>query len=139
MQTFHSSFRILRADVAISYKAESDSSVHLQQTREIWELIGNLYLVFLSAKMPSDSMDLSIVLKAQQDRDLAPNVSSQVSAEMKSSLIFQYNWAELLQSAPTSLSSLGACFVASSSPKAQVNLKSPPGKGFQYLKYSDPP
>ena len=86
--------------------------------------------------MPSDEQDLSIVIESQQKRDLAPNVTSKVTAELKDSLIFQYNWGELLQSAPTSLSSLGACFVASSSPRALVSLTPPKDKGFQYLRYN---
>jgi hypothetical protein len=85
--------------------------------------------------MPSDGKDLAVILQAQEKRDLAPNVTSQVISEMKSSLIFQYNWEELLQSAPTAISCMGACFVASSSEKATVTL-TPPEKGFQYLRYT---
>jgi hypothetical protein len=84
--------------------------------------------------MPSDAQDLQVVLDAQQKRDMAPNVTSQVVNEMKNSLIFQMNWEELLQSAPTAISCMGACFVASSSPKAVVMLKPREGKPFTYLK-----
>ncbi|KAK3505269.1 hypothetical protein B0T13DRAFT_485904 [Neurospora crassa] len=86
--------------------------------------------------MPSDAQDLQVVLAAQEKRELAPNVSSQVINEMKSSLIFQFDWAQLLQAAPTSISCMGACFVASSSPNAVVHLEPPKDKGFQYLKYT---
>ncbi|KAI1869369.1 hypothetical protein JX265_006459 [Neoarthrinium moseri] len=86
--------------------------------------------------MSSDSRDLQTILVAQEKRDLAPNVSSQVINEMKSSLIFQISWEQLLQAAPTAISCMGACFIASSSPRAVVELTSPPGKGFQYLKYT---
>ena len=85
--------------------------------------------------MPSDEEDLAVVLESQQNRDSVRNVTSKVSGELKDSLVFQHNWEELLQSAPTSLSSLGACFVASSSPNALVPLTPPKDKGFQYLKY----
>lgn len=84
--------------------------------------------------MPSDAQELQVVLAAKDKRELAPNVSSQVIDEMKSSLIFQFNWAELLQAAPTAISCMGACFVASSSPNAVVHLEPPKDKGFQYLK-----
>ena len=87
----------------------------------------------LKTTMPSDGKDLSVVLEAQERRDLAPDVSSQVIKEMKNSLIFQNNWEDLLQSAPTSISCMGACFAASSSPKAVVKL-TPPEKGWQYLR-----
>ncbi|KAI1855398.1 hypothetical protein JX266_000263 [Neoarthrinium moseri] len=86
--------------------------------------------------MSSDSRDLQTILVAQEKRDLAPNVSSQVINEIKSSLIFQISWEQLLQAAPTAISCMGACFIASSSPRAVVELTSPPGKGFQYLKYT---
>lgn len=85
--------------------------------------------------MPSDAKDLEVVLAAQEKRELAPNVSSQVIDEMKSSLIFQFNWAELLQAAPTAISCMGACFVASSSPDASVQLEPPKDKGFEHLRF----
>jgi hypothetical protein len=85
--------------------------------------------------MPLDGQDLPVILQAQEKRDRAPNVTGAVISEMKSSLIFQYNWEELLQSAPTAISCMGACFVASSSEKATVTL-TPPEKGFQYLRYA---
>ena len=84
--------------------------------------------------MPSDERDLQVVLQAQQKRDMAPNVTSQVLSEMKSSLIFQMNWEELLQSAPTAISCMGACFIASSSPKAAILLKAQADKPFKYLR-----
>ncbi|KAL2061472.1 hypothetical protein VTL71DRAFT_6849 [Oculimacula yallundae] len=86
--------------------------------------------------MPSNANDLKVVLQAQQARDLAPNITDQVIREMKSSLIFKYTWEELLQSAPTALSCIGACLAASSSPKAAITLTPPTDKGFQYLRYN---
>ena len=84
--------------------------------------------------MPSDEEDLRIIMHAEEKRAAAANVTALVFNEMKSSLLCQINWEELLQSAPTAISSLGACFVASSSPKASVMLKEKPGKPFEYLK-----
>jgi hypothetical protein len=50
-------------------------------------------------------------------------------------LIFHTRFECLLQTAPTAIASIGACFVASSSPKAQVRLSPPKDKEFQYLRY----
>ncbi|KAF4949191.1 hypothetical protein FGADI_9048 [Fusarium gaditjirri] len=86
--------------------------------------------------MSQDNKDLQVVLADQAKRELAPNVSSQVINEMKSSLIFQISWEQLLQAAPTAISSMGACLIASSSPKALVQLSPPKDKGFQYLRYT---
>lgn len=84
--------------------------------------------------MSQDGKDLAVILADQSKRELAPNVSSQVINEMKSSLIFQISWEQLLQAAPTAISSMGACFIASSSPKAVVQLTPPKGKGFEHLR-----
>ena len=75
--------------------------------------------------MPSDDDQLGVVMKAQQDRDSSSSVTSQVVAEMKSSLIFQISWCDLLQSGPTSMSSLGACFAATTNPNAVSCLERP--------------
>lgn len=83
-------------------------------------------------KPSNDSEDLAVIQKAQASHDMSPNLPAQVVDDIKSSLIFQISWQELLHSAPTAISCLGACFVASSSDKAVVTLKS---KGqFKYLK-----
>ncbi|TVY67615.1 hypothetical protein Focb16_v002486 [Fusarium oxysporum f. sp. cubense] len=86
--------------------------------------------------MSQDGKDLQVILADQAKRELAPNVSSQVINEMKSSLIFQISWEQLLQAAPTAISSMGACFIASSSPKAVVQLDPPKDKAFLYLRYT---
>ncbi|KAK0660478.1 hypothetical protein QBC41DRAFT_383707 [Cercophora samala] len=88
----------------------------------------------------SDGKDLQTVMSTALTFDTAPDaldVSSRVVSEMKSSLIFQYSWEELLQSAPTAINCMGACFVASSSPNATVSLTPPKDKPFQYLSYTD--
>ncbi|KAF8174199.1 hypothetical protein K438DRAFT_124791 [Mycena galopus ATCC 62051] len=69
--------------------------------------------------MPSDDQDLCTIRQAEQKRATTLLVFN----DMKSSLLSQINSEELLQSAPTAISSVGACFVASSSPKALVMLK----------------
>lgn len=83
--------------------------------------------------MPSDDSQLQVVLKAKAKRENDPNITTQVILEMKSSLIFQISWQDLLQAGPTSLSSMGACFAASASRNAALILEPPP-KGFTYLK-----
>lgn len=83
----------------------------------------------------NDEKDLSLVLDTQKKRDLTPNVTNQVISEMKSSLLFQYNWEELLMSAPVALSCLGGCYVASSSSTdAEMITFTTPTGGFKYLK-----
>jgi hypothetical protein len=50
--------------------------------------------------------------------------------EVRESMLYRYNWADLLSAAPTALSLLGACFLVSSSQEASaISLGSaiPPG------------
>lgn len=56
--------------------------------------------------------------------------------EVKESLLFQFNWSELLSAAPTAISLLGSCHVAAASDEAAaISLAdSRPEKGWQYLK-----
>lgn len=84
--------------------------------------------------MASDAKDLKAVLDVQQKRDLAPNVISNILSEMKSTMIFQFSWEELLQSSPTAISCMGAFFTASAFPKSAINLTPPKGQNFKYLK-----
>ena len=83
--------------------------------------------------MPSDNAQLQAVLRAKAQRENDSGITNQVISEMKSSLIFQISWQDLLQAGPTSLRSMGTCFAASTSPKAALILNPPP-KGFTYLK-----
>ncbi|MCJ1403032.1 hypothetical protein MMC11_006254 [Xylographa trunciseda] len=55
--------------------------------------------------------------------------------DVSDSLILQQNWGDLLSAAPLSLSLLGACQIAASSPKAASVILEPPQGGFKYLKY----
>jgi hypothetical protein len=56
-------------------------------------------------------------------------------------MLFQYNWADLLSAAPTALSLLGACHVASSSQEAAaISLgDSMPQGGWKYLQVAQKP
>jgi len=85
--------------------------------------------------MPQDDRELQAILENQARREQAPNISSQVINEMKNGLISHTSWEQSLQTTPASIISMSACFVASSSPKAQVRLSPPKDKEFQYLKY----
>lgn len=54
--------------------------------------------------------------------------------DVSDSLILQHNWGDLLSAAPLSLSLLGACQIAASTPKAASIILEPPRGGFKYLK-----
>ena len=82
--------------------------------------------------------------QANQDRlkkEYSGKAGTKFVTEVKESMLFQYNWAELLSAAPTALSLLGACHVASSSNEAAaINLGSAmPKGGWQYLKVAEKP
>ncbi|OBS29597.1 hypothetical protein FPOA_03534 [Fusarium poae] len=85
--------------------------------------------------MSQDAKDLQIMLAQQAERDNDPSTTSHVVSEIKSSLIVDASWEQLLQASPIAISGIGACFIASSSPKAAVQLTSPQ-KGFSYLRYA---
>ena len=55
--------------------------------------------------------------------------------DVKNSLLFQYDWGELLSAAPLALSLMGSCYVAAASPLAcSISLKdAEPKGGFQYI------
>ena len=53
--------------------------------------------------------------------------------EAKNSLIFQYNWEELLGAAPMAINLIGSCYIASSTPVGISVTLTPPQGGFKYL------
>ena len=55
------------------------------------------------------------------------------STEATNSLIFQYNWAELLGAAPMAINLIGSCYIASSTPVGMSVTLTPPQGGFKYL------
>ena len=75
--------------------------------------------------MPQDDTDLQAILDNQAGREQGRSVSSQVTIEMKQSLMFHTSWEQLLQTTATAITSIGACFVASSSPTARERLRHP--------------
>ncbi|KAI9655261.1 MAG: hypothetical protein M1829_000674 [Trizodia sp. TS-e1964] len=92
----------------------------------------------------NQSEALAALNKANQDRlkkEYDGKAGSKFVTEVRESMLFQYNWADLLSSAPTALSLLGACHVASSSPEASaISLGSAmPKGGWQHLKVAEKP
>ncbi len=77
---------------------------------------------------PKQQLEL-IAKKTERAEDMGPRIVR----EIKSSILIQYKWEELLMSGPVSISSLGACFAAASSPSANV-IFTPPMEGFKYLR-----
>ena len=55
-------------------------------------------------------------------------------AEAKNSLIFQYNWEELLGATPMAINLIGSCYIASSTPVGISVTLTPPQGGFKYLR-----
>ncbi|KAF1945147.1 hypothetical protein EJ02DRAFT_431759 [Clathrospora elynae] len=81
--------------------------------------------------------------KANQERlkkEYSGKVGTKFVTEVRESMLFQYNWADLLSAAPTALSLLGACHVASSSQEASgIFLSSMPKGGWKYLLVNEKP
>ena len=81
-----------------------------------------------------DNADLTVALKAQHARDTDFAITTKLTNEIKSSLDFQYNWADLLQSAPVAVLSAGTCYVACSGEAGmQIKLEPPPSGHFIYI------
>jgi hypothetical protein len=87
---------------------------------------------------------LAQIEKANQERlkkEYSGKAGTKFVTEVRESMLFQYNWADLLSAAPTALSLLGACHVASSSQEAAaISLgDSMPQGGWKYLQVSQKP
>lgn len=56
--------------------------------------------------------------------------------DVKNSLLFQYDWGDLLSAAPLALSLMGSCYVAATSPLAHtISLEDAmPKDGFKHIK-----
>ncbi|KAK6499956.1 hypothetical protein TWF481_010312 [Arthrobotrys musiformis] len=63
---------------------------------------------------------LALVVKKEADRRNAMTSAAinDVSKEIKSTILFQYRWEELLMAAPVAINCMGGCFIAASSPIA---------------------
>ncbi|PKK55219.1 hypothetical protein CI102_9 [Trichoderma harzianum] len=83
--------------------------------------------------MPTIEEELTVALKAQYDLDNRPDITNDAVNEIKNSIIFQYNWEELLQSGPVALTSIGSCFIACTSKGSDhIQLDPLEGKEFQH-------
>lgn len=86
----------------------------------------------------SKASELQALQKRNDDR-LAKqgngNAATAFAKDVKQSLLFQYDWGELLSAAPMCLSLMGACYVASTSPKAAgMSLEEcKPTGGFKFI------
>ncbi|PNP59154.1 hypothetical protein THARTR1_01402 [Trichoderma harzianum] len=86
--------------------------------------------------MASIEEELTVALKAQYDLDNRPDITDDAVNEIKNSIIFQYNWEELLQSGPVALTSIGSCFIACTSKGSDhIQLDPPEGEKFQFIKH----
>lgn len=68
---------------------------------------------------------LSNIKRAQQKtvkKEYAGKAGQQFVTEIKDSMLFHCNWAELLSAAPMALSLMGSCWVAASKKEAGENL-----------------
>ena len=63
------------------------------------------------------------------------NAALAFAKDVKQSLLFKYDWSELLSAAPMCLALMGSCFVAATSPKATgMSLKEcEPRGGFKKI------
>jgi hypothetical protein len=82
--------------------------------------------------------------KANQERlkkEYDGKVGTKFVTEVRESMLFQYNWADLLSAAPTALSLLGACHIASSSQEASAIIlgSAMPNGGWKYLRVAEKP
>jgi hypothetical protein len=83
--------------------------------------------------------DLAALQKSNDERLVKQGNGKAATAfakDVKQSLLFQYDWAELLSAAPLCLSLMGSCYVAATSPKAQgITLKEcEPKGGFKFIR-----
>lgn len=97
------------------------------------------------ATMALTTTKASEELQALQDRNSqrlakqgAGNAGVAFAKDVKQSLLFQYDWGELLSAAPMCLSLMGACYVAATSPKATgMTLEDcKPAQGFEFIRYA---
>ncbi|CAI7565821.1 unnamed protein product [Penicillium glandicola] len=90
----------------------------------------------------SKASELQALQKRNDDRLAQQGSGSAATAfakDVKQSLLFQYDWGELLSAAPMCLSLMGACYVASSSPKAVgMTLEDcKPTGGFKHIRHPE--
>jgi hypothetical protein len=71
-------------------------------------------------------------------QEFGGKLSNKFVDEVRDSDLFKCDWGELISAAPTALSLMGACWIAASSPGAEVNMQDVvPKGGFKYLLIED--
>jgi hypothetical protein len=82
----------------------------------------------------SDKELLKLALDTQAARDNDPELTDNLCLEIKQSAIFNFNWQDLLQSAPIAISATGACYAACfSTDGARIQLEPPLQGAFKHL------
>ncbi|KAK6518148.1 hypothetical protein TWF506_005308 [Arthrobotrys conoides] len=71
---------------------------------------------------PEEKMAIVVANETKRVTDLSAGAINNVTKEIKSTILFQYRWEELLMAAPVAINCLGGCFVASSSPIASTTM-----------------
>jgi hypothetical protein len=82
----------------------------------------------------SDKELLKLALDTQAARDNDPELTNNLCLQIKQSAIFNFNWHDLLQSAPIAISATGACYAACfSKDGARIQLEPPLQGAFKHL------
>lgn len=77
--------------------------------------------------------DIAALQRAEEKR-YQGNAALAFAKDVKNSLLFKYDWSELLSAAPLCISLMGSCYVAATTEKAYSIELSKPQNGFQYIK-----
>lgn len=79
------------------------------------------------------------ILENQRQAAESQKVGVTFMKDIKNSVLFQYDWAEILSAAPISMSLIGACYIAASASAVTISFEDARGRdGFQYLRYIIP-
>lgn len=116
----------------------SRNTIHTPFERQLTTACFRNFKMTLATSQASE--ELQALQKRNDDRLVQQgggNAATAFAKDVKQSLLFQYDWGELLSAAPICLSLMGACYVASSSPKANgMSLEEcRPPQGFEFIRY----
>lgn len=78
--------------------------------------------------------EVTIANNIQNKQDYQSDITDAAVEEIKQSVIFQYNWPQLLSSAPIAINSTGLAFLASASTTAATVELKEPKDGFRFLR-----
>lgn len=116
----------------------SRNTIHTPFERQLTTACFRNFKMTLATSQASE--ELQALQKRNDDRLVQQgggNAATAFAKDVKQSLLFQYDWGELLSAAPICLSLMNACYVASSSPKANgMSLEEcRPPQGFEFIRY----